>query len=222
MTLQDYIKLSQDSLNVLFTNLWPVLSNVVAAIVTVAIGVLVGWILKRLVEEISRAINFERVAANWPLYTKVVKAHEEIDITTFLGEVLRWIAIIVFLIPAIASLQIEGAEAAFSRLFGYVSAVIIAALFLLLGFVIAWFIKRVILAVGVIFGTNPAHLIANVAYFAIVIFASIQAALTLGVTTDLIRLFVLAGFVAFALAFGLAGRDTAADWLKRLMEKTKG
>jgi hypothetical protein len=221
VTLQDYIKLSQDSLSVLFTNLWPVVANIVAAIVTVAIGVLVGWILKRLVEEISRAVNFERVAANWPLYAKVVKAHEEADLTTFLGEVFRWVAIVVFIIPAIASLQIEGAQAVFSLLFGYISTVLIAALYLLFGFVIAWFIKRAVLAAGVIFGNNPAHFIAGVAYYAIVIFASIRAALTLGVTADLIRLFVLAGFVAFAIAFGLGGREVAADWLKKLMEKTK-
>ncbi|OGY25385.1 MAG: hypothetical protein A2Z24_00010 [Candidatus Woykebacteria bacterium RBG_16_44_10] len=222
MTLQDYINLSQTSLNTLFSNLSSILSNIVAAIVTLAIGVLVGWILKRVVEEISKAINLERVLSSWPLYTKVVKSHEDIDVTTFIGEVLRWIAIIVFLIPAVSSLQIEGSEAVFSQLFGYLSLVIIASLYLLFGFVVAWFIKRAILAVGLVVGTNPSHLIANIAYATVVTFAVIQAILHLGVTTDLIRLFVIALFLASALAFGLAGRDTAADWLKKIVEKAKG
>ena len=222
MTLQDYINLSQTSLNTLFSNLSPILANIIAAIVTLAIGVLVGWILKRVVEEISKAINLERVLASWPLYTKVVKSHEEIGITTFIGEVLRWVAIIVFLIPAVSSLQIEGSEAIFSQLFGYLNMIVVASLYLLFGFVIARFVKRVVLAVGIIVGTNPSHLIANFGYAAIVVFATIQAILQLGVTTDLIRLFVIALFLASALAFGLAGRDTAADWLKKIVEKAKG
>jgi hypothetical protein len=222
VTLQDYINLSQTSLNTLFSNLSPILANIIAAIVTLAIGVLVGWILKRVVEEISKAINLERVLASWPLYTKVVKSHEEIGITTFIGEVLRWTAIIVFLIPAVSSLQIEGSEAIFSQLIGYLNMIVVASLYLLFGFVIAWFVKRVVLAVGIIVGTNPSHLIANFGYAAIVVFATIQAILQLGVTTDLIRLFVIALFLASALAFGLAGRDTAADWLKKIVEKAKG
>ncbi|OGY20940.1 MAG: hypothetical protein A2126_02745 [Candidatus Woykebacteria bacterium GWB1_45_5] len=222
MTLQDYINLSQTSLNTFFTNLGPILANIVAAIVTITIGVLVGWILKRVVEEISRATNFERALSGWPLYTKVVKSQEEMDVTTVVGELLRWIAIIVFLIPAISSLQIEGSEAVFSQLFTYLSSVIIASLYLLFGFALGWFIKRAILAVGVIVGNNPAHVVANIAYFAVVVFAAIQAILRLGVTADLIRLFVIALFLASALAFGLAGRDTAADWLKKIVEKAKG
>lgn len=222
MTLQDYIKLSQDSLKVLFGNLGPVLANVVASIVTLAIGVLVGWILKWVVTEISRVINLERILSGWSWYTKLVKSHEEIDVTNLLGELLRWTAIIVFLVPAISALKIEGSEAVFSVVFGYITNVILASLFLVFGFVVAWFIRRAIMAVGVATGTFPANLVAAIAWFAIVIFAALHAVMQLGVTTDLIRLFIIALFLASALAFGLAGRDTAADWLKKLSEKLKG
>lgn len=221
MNVQDYINLSQTSVSDFFSVFVPIFANIVAAIVTVAIGVIIGWVLKRVVQEISRAVNLEKVLSAWSFYDRVVKSHDELNITTFIGEVLRWIAIIVFLIPAVASLQIEGANQVFSAVFGYLTNVILASLYLWFGFVIAWFIHRVIMAVGETVGTVPSHLVANVAYLAIVIFATIQAILQLGVTVDLIRLFVIASFLAVALAFGLAGKDIAAEWLKRLAGKAK-
>jgi hypothetical protein len=221
LTVQDYINLSQTSVSDLFSVFVPIFTNIVAAIVTVAIGVIIGWVLRRVIQDLSRAVNFERVLSGWPFYQRVMKSHEDLDITTVLGELLRWIAIIVFLIPAVASLQVEGANQIFSAVFAYITNVILASLYLLFGFVIAWFIQRVIVAVGETVGIVPAKLISNAAYLAIVVFATIQAALQLGVTVDFIRLFVIASFLAVALAFGLAGRDTAAEWIKKLAGKVK-
>lgn len=221
MTVQDYISLSQTSLSDFFANFLPIFTNIVAATIAVAIGVVVGWILKWVVSEVSRAIGLERTLSTFPFYGRVVKSHEETNVTTLLGELVRWIAIIVFLIPAVASLNIGGADSVFSQLFAYTQNVIIASLYLLFGFVIAWFIHRVVVATAVVVGTNPAHLLANVAYLAIVIFAALQAVAALGVTTDFVRLFIIASFAASALAFGLAGKDAAADLVKKFMDRAK-
>ena len=221
LTVQDYINLSQTSVSDFFSNFLPIFTNIVAAIVALAVGILVGWILKRVVEEVSKAINLERSLGNWPLYEKIVKSSDRLDITNMVGEILRWVAIIVFLIPAVTSLQIEGADQIFSQVFSYITNVTLASLYLLFGFVIAWFAQKVLVAVGEAVGTIPAQLVANVAYVAIVTFATIQAVLQLGVTIDLIRLFVIAAFLATALAFGLAGKDVAAEWLKKLSAKVR-
>ncbi|HEX7456076.1 MAG TPA: hypothetical protein VF303_01240 [Candidatus Nanoarchaeia archaeon] len=221
MTFADYVSLSQTSGANFFDNFLPIFTNIVAAIIAIAIGAIVGWILKRVVEEISRILALERVLSGLPFYSTVVKSHKGLDVTTVVGEVVRWIAIIVFLIPAVTSLQISGANVAFSQIFAYASTVIIASLYLLFGFVVAWFIRRIVMAVSVIVGNNPARLIANIAYLAIIIYAAIQAILQLGITTDIIRLAVIAALAAAALAFGLAGKDTAADMVKRFVERTR-
>ena len=219
MTVQDYINLSQTSVSDFFSVFAPIFANIVAAVVTIAIGIIIGWVLRRVVREVSRAINLERVLTGWSFYDRVAKSHDDLDITTMVGEILRWIAIIVFVIPAVSSLQIEGTSQVFSTIFGYVTNVTLASLYLLFGFVIAWFIHRVIMGVGEAVGTVPSRLIANVAYLAIIVFASLQATLQLGITIDLIRLFVIASFLSIALAFGLAGRDTAADWVKKFVSR---
>ncbi|OGY26836.1 MAG: hypothetical protein A2Z11_01485 [Candidatus Woykebacteria bacterium RBG_16_43_9] len=221
LTVQEYIDLSQTSISDFFTDFVPILTNIVAALVAVALGVVIGWILKRIVEEISRAVSLERFLSGLPFYSNLTKSHDKTDVTTLVGEVVRWIAIIVFLIPAVASIQIGGSDVAFSAVFGYISNVIVASLYLLFGFVVAWFIHRVITAVGVTVGNNPAHLIANIAYLAIVVYAALQALGQLGIGADMIRLGIIAALAAGALGFGLAAKESAADLIKRFMDRTK-
>jgi hypothetical protein len=221
MTLQDYVSLSQDSINNFFNSFGDILANVIAAVVTLAVGLIVGYILKRILVEILQAINFERAISNWSVYQKLLRSHEGIDITTFFGEVLRWLAIFVFIIPAVQALQIVGPEDVLLTVLGYLPNVILAALFLLVGFVVAWFAHRIIQAVAVLVGNNPAHLVANVVYLAIVVFAGLQALLQLGITVEIVRMIVIAAIAASALAVGLGARDQATDLIKRLVDKSK-
>ena len=222
MTLQDYIELTQESINSFFGTLGPALSNILAAAIILAVGVVVGYILKRILEEILKAIRFEEVLTRWTVYQKVTKSHTEMDSTTFVGELLRWITIIIFLVPALEALEIFGSRLVVNSVIDYTSDVLLASLYLLIGFVVAWFLHRIILTVAVIVGNNPAHLLANISYLAIVIFASIRSLIILGVTVEILRWALIALLVASALAVGLGGRDQAMEWVKKFTDKAKG
>ena len=221
MSLQEYIDLSQTSISDFFADFVPILTNIVAAIVAIALGVIIGWVLKRVVEEVSRAVGLERFLSGLPLYRTVTKSHDETGLTTIIGETVRWIAIVVFLIPALASIQVAETDMAFSAVFGYISNVLMASVYLLFGFVVAWFIHRVISAVGSVLGNNPSHLIANFAYLSIVVYALLQALALLGVSAELIRLGIIAALAAAALGFGLATKESAAELLKKFMDRAK-
>ncbi len=221
MTLQDYVSLSQDSIDSFFSSFGDVTANIIAAVITLSVGLIVGYILKRILVEILQAINFERSISNWSIYQRLLRSHEEIDITTFFGEVLRWSAIFVFIIPAVQALQIVGPEDVLLTVLGYLPNVILAALFLIVGFVVAWFAHRVVQAVAVLVGNNPSHLIANVVYLAIVIFAGLQALIQLGITAEIIRMIIIAIIAASALALGLGSRDQVSNLIKKLADKSR-
>lgn len=221
MTLQDYIELTQESINSFFSTLGPSVSNILAAIIILSIGIVVGYILKRILGEILKAVKLEEVLSGWSTYQKVTRSHETLDITSFFGELIRWLTIIIFLVPAIEVLEIFGAQLVVDSIVEYVPDVILASVYLLLGFVVGWFIHRIIQTVGVIVGNNPAHLIANIAYIAIVIFTGIRSLLILGVTPEILRWGLIALLIAAALAVGLGGRDQAMDWVKKLTDKAK-
>lgn len=219
MTLQDYINLSQESINSFFSNLGPVAANIVAAAVILVVGLIVGSILKRVWDEILKAINLEKSLSGWSSYQKLIKSHDDLTITTLGGELLRWLAIVVFLLPAVAALGVNGSSEVLTKLLSYLPNVVLASLFLVLGFVFSWFAHRLVMAIGVLVDRNPSHLIADVAALAIMIFATLEAFMQLGIGADLIRLLIIATIAAGALAFGLAGKDSATDLIKKFMDR---
>ena len=166
-----------------------------------------------------RAINLERSLSGWGTYQSLQKRHEGLDVTTFGGELLRWLAIIVFALPAVASLGVLGADQVLDRLLGYLPNVVLGSLFLILGSAISWFVHRVVMAIGTLVNNNPSHLIADIAALAVIFFATFEALHQLGLSGELIRLLILAAFAAAALAFGLAGKDSATNLVKRFVDQ---
>jgi len=221
LTLQDYYNLSTSSISKFFSSFGTNFSNIVAAIIALTVGLVIGAILKKVIVEISKAVSLEKSLSDWGTYQKLTKSHEALNVTEFLGELARWISIIIFLIPAVESLEISGTDVVVSQLLNYIPSVLIAAIYLLLGFVFAWFLHRLVQSVAIIVGTNPAHTIANVVYLAVVAFATISALLQLGLGFELIRWIFLALLAGLALSFGLAGKDTAGDIIKKFQEKAK-
>lgn len=175
--------------------------------------------MKRVWAEVLRAINLEKSLSGWEPYRNLTKSHEDLDITTFFGEVLRWLAIVVFLIPASAALGIVGADEVLENLLGFLPNVFLASLFLLIGFVISWFAHRLVMAIGVLIDRNPAHLIADFTAAVIIIFAFLQALLQLGLGMDIIRFLVLALLAAAALSLGLAGKDSLEPVIKKFIDR---
>ncbi|OGY29839.1 MAG: hypothetical protein A3F35_02485 [Candidatus Woykebacteria bacterium RIFCSPHIGHO2_12_FULL_45_10] len=219
MTLQDYINLTQNSINNFFSSLGPVLANIVAFVVILVIGLVIGAILKRVWVEILRAINLERSLSSWSTYQNLVKAHENLDATSFIGEFLRWLAVVVFLLPAVTALGVSGSDEILAKLLSYLPNVVLASVFLILGFVFSWVAHRVVMTVALLVDHNPAHLIADIAGLGVIIFASVEALLQLGLPADLLRFLILGGIVALTLAFGLAGKEQAATLVKKFVDQ---
>jgi hypothetical protein len=221
MTLQDYLNLSLDSLRSLLNSAGPVIVNVVAAAVTLIVGIIVGTILKRILEEILKAINFEKMASGWNVYQVAVKAHDGVSATEFFGELLRWVTVLVFLLPAIAALNISGAPSILSRMMGYIPNIVLASFFLILGFVFAWFLHRAVVIVGSMVGAPHSHFVANIAYLATVVFALLQSLMVLGVAGDILKNAILLSLAAAALATALGGKESFSAIVKRFFDATR-
>ncbi len=166
-----------------------------------------------------RAINLEKSLSGWGTYQSLQKKHAGLDVTNFFGELLRWLAIIVFALPALEAAGVAGGNEVLDRLLGYLPNVALASAFLILGSAISWFVHRVVMALGTLVNNNPSHLIADVVALAVIFFAGVQALHQLGMSEELIRFLFLAIFAASALAFGLAGKDSAANLVKKFVDR---
>jgi hypothetical protein len=128
-----------------------------------------------------------------------------------------------FVLLAVGSLDPQLARQLVSHAFGYLPQVLVAGALLVLGSILAGFVRRGVLIAAVNAGLPSARLLAGFAQAALLILFGAMALEHLGVGRQiiLVSFTVLLGGVVFALslAFGLAGRDLAREVLERLSRK---
>ncbi|HET7294516.1 MAG TPA: hypothetical protein VFM88_18975, partial [Vicinamibacteria bacterium] len=122
---------------------------------------------------------------------------------------------------AIGALNLQFAMDLLSRTLSYVPQVIIAGALLALGALVSAFLRRSVLIAAVNAGLPSARLLAGGVHTALMVLFVAMALEHLGVGRQIIvvSFTILFGGVVFALslAFGLAGRDLARDFLERLV-----
>ncbi len=208
------------------------LEQVLRAIPLIAGSVLIlivfywlGQFLAGLVTQLLQAVGFDRVAAGlgWPLATAaegdpsaLVKRRTPSEI----AGLVVWVGVVLFgAVPAVELLQFAALTDIVQGLLLISGRVLIGALVFGIGLYLANLAHSMIKSLG-----NPsAGVLAQAARVAILVFVGAMALQQMGVATDIVVLafgLVLGAIaVAVALAFGLGGRDVAAEqirqWLKR-------
>lgn len=221
MTLQDYVNLVTDSLGNYFNDFGGVATPIVVALVILIIGLVVATILRAVWVEITKFINLEKNIAKIESYSTLTKTHKDLSVTEVVGNLTWWSSVIVYVIPALKALEINQVDQALSNVFSYIPTAIIGVLYLSVGALVAWFAYLVVLGVGSLVKVPGAGSIAKLVSVAIVVFSLLLSLKALGVSEEVVRFMVFGTIAASALALGLAGKDLAADILKKVRELIK-
>jgi hypothetical protein len=168
-------------------------------------------------------LGVERAIKGTAIATALTKANPTLSISKILGELLKWFVILVFLVPAVNTLGLGQISNLISSLLLYLPNVVIAVIVVTIGVLFANFAYDFVLATSISLDTAAASLVAQIARWAIVIFALLAALTQLGIAPSLIQI-LFTGIVAMValaggLAFGLGGRDSAAKIIARILEE---
>ena len=195
----------------------------VFAIVIAIVGWLIGAIFFRLVENLIkfakidgalRAAGFERL---------VERAGFKLDSGYFLGKLVEWFFIVVFLVAALDVLGLKQVTLFLSDVvLGYLPQVIVAVLIILVAAIVAEAMQKMVVGAAKAAGMKSINFAGKITKWAIWIFAILAAIMQLGIAVSFINtLFtgiVIAFSLAIGLAFGLGGQDAAAKYI----DKVKG
>jgi hypothetical protein len=208
-----------------FNDLWytvvSYLPAILAAVIVFLIGWIIGVILYRVVVEIVKVLRIGDMLKAAGMNDAAKQAGFNLDIGRFLGTLVEWFIILVFLI---ASLDILGLTQVTIYLqtvvLLYLPQVIVASLILILGAIVAEVVKGLVSGSARAAGAHSGNFAGTVAKWAIWITAIMAALTQLGIATALLQtLFtgvVIALALAFGLAFGLGGKETAARILEKI------
>jgi hypothetical protein len=195
--------------------------NIIAGIIVLLIGIILGSIVKRVVLEAFRIFRIEDYLHKYG----VPEAKKEFSWSVILAEIVRWFVIILFLIPAADIWRLPQIGVLLNTFLLYIPNVFVAAIMALVGMVLARLAHDVVLASTREISPEGSQAIASVARVAINIFVLLAVLNQLGVAQDLIRI-LFTGFVAMiaiagGIAFGLGGQETAKIILDAIRKKLK-
>ena len=208
-----------------FTGLWFTVAQYLPAILTAVIVFVIGWIvgviLYRIVIEVVKVLRIDDALKAAGLNEAAKEAGFTLDIGRFLGTLVMWFMVLVFLV---ASLDILGLNRVTIFLqtvvLGYLPQVIVAVLILILGAIVAEVVRGLVTGSARAAGAHAANLAGAVAKWAIWIFAIMAALDQLQVASAFIQTvftgLVVALSLAFGLAFGLGGKEAAARTIERI------
>jgi hypothetical protein len=207
-----------------FQNVWTrligFLPNFIAAVIVLIVGVAIAIFLGKLVRLIIKKFKIDLVLEKLGVMRFFQKGGIEFSFAALLGWLVKWFLIVVFLIATTEILGLPQVAEFLNRIVLYLPNVIVAAVVLLVGIVLANFVQNWLKKFLAITKTTSIQFITGVAKWAIVIFSVLAALIQLKIATSLINV-LFTGFVAMlaiagGLAFGLAGKDWAADLISKI------
>lgn len=203
------------------------LPNLIAAVVIFTVGWLIGVGVGRVVAQVVDTFRIDQALKAVGLERVLSRAGFELSSGRFLGFLVKWFFIIVFLVASLDVLHLTVVNLFISKVvLGYLPQVIVAVLILLVAAIVAEAAKRVISGSAKAASIQSAGFLGKVAQYAIWIFAILAALSQLNVATGFVQtLFtgvVIAASLAVGLAFGLGGQQAAGRYLERIEHEMKG
>ena len=196
-----------------------VLPGIIEGIVLLVVGWIVANILGKVVAKIAEVVRLDDLMATAGVRSFFQKAGIKLRIEAIFEEVVKWFVLIVFFISAAKAFGLPQVVEFLQRVLNYIPNVIIATLIAIAGVLIADFVASLAHGVSRATKTGSSTLVAGIIRYAVIIFTIVVVLDQLQIGDVFLASFFnnlgLAFAAAFALAFGLGGKDVAAEIVKK-------
>ena len=196
--------------------------SAIPRIIGFAVVLIVGWIVSSLlargVEALLHAVRFNDLARRSGLADFVQKMGVKDDSAGVIASIVKWFVRLITLVVAFDTLGLPAVSGVLQQLLLWLPNLVVALVVLVIGGLAANALSQLVRGATAEAGFSNSNMLATVAKVAVWGFTIIVAINQLGIATTLINT-LLVGLVgalaiAFGLAFGLGGRDRAAQLLE--------
>ena len=202
------------------------LPQLIAAVIVFLVGWLVATLLGRVAYHIVKILGVNKALIGLGLGRIFEKGGLRLDAPKFFYELIKWFFIIVALLAATNIIGLVEVSQFLTEVLFYIPNVLVAALILLAGALVAKFLAGLVRASIKAANLSSANLLSSVTRWVIMIFAVLAALVQLRVAADIVRIVIVGlvagGSLAFGLSFGLGGKKMAEDMLNDVKKKIEG
>ncbi len=210
-------------------NLWQAILNFIPILIGAIIVFVIGWFISvgvgKLVTEILKKVKFNQIfeKGNWD--EALAKADIKVDASGFIGAIVKWVLVIVFLLAAVEILGFVQFAGFLNNVLGYLPNVVVAALIFVVTVIVVDIVEKIVRVSVERIKVGFGSMVSVVIKWSIWVFAILAILYQLGVARPFMEtLFTgLVGMLVISLgiAFGLGGKDVAAEIWQDLRKKLK-
>jgi hypothetical protein len=215
------------------TGAWNAFATKITAFLPALIGAIIifviGWIVARLIKlgvvKLLTLVRFDKATEKGGVNQFLKKGDITKSPSEILGILVYWFIMILVIIASLDALGLPIVSDLLNSIFLYIPNVVAAIIVLILGFLVGTLLSTVVRTAASNAGLKAADGMGKLALYALVLFSVAIALDQLGVGEEIVGAAFMITFgavaLALALAFGLGGRDAAADYLKRWLQEKK-
>jgi len=206
------------------------LINIIVTLIIALIVLIIGWLVAigigSLVSRILNAIRLNEYFQKAGWKGALEKAEIKLDAAAFIGVIFKWIVFVIVLMIVAEILGLTQFAGLLGGVLAYLPNVIVAVFLFVTAVIIAEVLEKVVRAA--VEGTKVGHgaVAGAIVKWSIWVFAILAILEQLGVAENLIQTLytgvIVFLVIAFGIAFGVGGKDVAAEILKDLKHKLLG
>ena len=195
--------------------------NLFVAIVIFVIGWIVGSIMGKIVGQIVGGLKVDNALKSAGVSDLVAKAGFNLNSGAFIGGLIKWFFIIVFLVASLDVLGLSQVNQFLQNVvLSYLPQVIVAVFILLVAVIIAEAMQKIVIGSARAANIKSANFLGAATKWAIWIFAILTTMMQLGIGTAFINTLFTGVIIAFSLAiglsFGLGGQEAASRYIEKI------
>jgi len=225
MAVENWFTITIESLQEMWQSFLTFIPELIGALIVIIFGWFVSIAIGKIITELLKRIKFDKLFENSAWKDALAKAKWKVDPSRFIGSIVKWVLFIVFLKAAVEILGLKQFAVFMGDIVMWLPNLIVAAAIFVVAVIISEYLPKIIRAGAEGMKINYSHFIEKVAKVSIWVFAALAILVQLGIAKGMFMT-LFTGFVAFlviagGLAFGLGGKDLAAEVLEGLKKKAK-
>ena len=192
--------------------------SIVGALVLLVLGWIVAGIVGGLVTRLLRKVGLDQLATKAGISAFLQRARMKLDAAGLVGGIVTWYVRLIFVVMAANAVGITAVSSVLSQIIAFIPNLLVALLILGAFAWLAGVTRNLVTGATESAGVQNSGALSTLAYATVLGFGIVAAASQIGVAATLINILftgvVAAVALAFALAFGLGGREEAAQVLR--------
>ena len=210
-------------------NMWQGFINFLPQLIGALVVFIIGWFISiwigKLVAGILKRMRFDKIFEKNKWQEALKEADFEMKISEFIGGIVKWMLIIVFLLATVQILGLSAFAGFLGEIVAWLPNLVVATAIFIVTVIVADFSEKLTKAIVGRMGVGYSRFVGALVKWSIWIFAILAILIQIGVARQIVQTLVQ-GFVALlvissGIAFGLGGKDVARDILEGLKGKIK-